>query len=249
MTVEHVIFDWAGTLTPWHPVDLYEIWFETARVLTGVEDAAGVAEQLLRVERELMTRCRKNQCSGTLDEVFRAAGVEPSPEALAAYRRAWERHTFLDEHGVAVLRGLRERGLGVGVLSNTLWSARWHDEIFERDGVLDLIDVSVYSSETSWTKPHPEIFAAVMRQMGARSARTCVFVGDRLFEDIHGARAAGMLTIWVPHSSIPPEELGDSTAEPDAVVSTLTDVLAVVDSWNSGTDPAPGASDGDVRPV
>ncbi|GHG93784.1 HAD family hydrolase [Streptomyces lanatus] len=234
MTVEHVIFDWAGTLTPWHTVDLPGIWRETAAALdeVGADRAAEVGERLLMAERELMTRCRETQCSARLDEVFELAGVNPAARALGVYRQAWEAHTFIDPHALEMLAGLRERGLGIGVLSNTLWPGDWHDEIFERDGVLGYVDAAVYSSEVSWTKPHPDIFAASVAGLGAASAGGCAFVGDRAFEDVYGAQRAGMRTILVPHSSIPEEELGAHGSVPDAAVGTLKDVLTVIDEWN-----------------
>lgn len=228
--MECVIFDWAGTLTPWHPVDVPGIWLQTARVLAP-QDPQSTADRLLAAERELSVRCRDTHCSGTLDEVFQVAGVEPTPEAIAVYRRAWDAHTYLDPEGSQVLRGLRQRGLRTAVLSNTLWDADWHHEIFERDGVLDLIDASVYSSEVPWTKPHPRIFQLAMERAGASAPGACAVVGDRRYEDIHGARAAGMRTVWVPHSTIPDEERGAYEAEPDATVGTLKEVLAVVDGW------------------
>ncbi|MET9901083.1 HAD family hydrolase [Streptomyces sp. NPDC006446] len=234
MTVKYVVFDWAGTLTPWHTVDLPGIWRAAAEALDGVAAAEveGVADRLFAAERELMARCRDTQCSATLGEVFERAGVVAGRRALAAYRQAWEAHTLLDPDAAEMLVGLRERGYGIGVLSNTLWPADWHEEIFDRDGVLGLLDAAVYSSEVAWTKPHPEIFAAVVERLGADSPAECVFVGDRLFEDVHGAREAGMRTILVPHSSIPAEELGARGGEPDAVVATLKDIPAVVDEWN-----------------
>ena len=50
---------------------------------------------------------------------------------------------------------LHERGIKVGVLSNTIWPRAWHEDFFRRDGVLDLIDGDVYTSEIPWTKPSP----------------------------------------------------------------------------------------------
>ncbi|WP_328332145.1 MULTISPECIES: HAD family hydrolase [unclassified Streptomyces] len=234
MTIEYVIFDWAGTITPWHTVDLPGIWQDTAAALDGVGSGAerDVGARLLRAERELMTRCRETQCSARLDDVFRLAGVEAQPRALAAYRRSWEAHTVADPRTLKLLAGLRERGMGLGVLSNTLWPAHWHDEIFERDRVLSYIDAAVYSSEVPWTKPHPAIFAAAMSALGASSAAACAFVGDRAFEDVYGAQQAGMRTILLPHSSIPDDELGAYAAVPDAVIGTLQDVVTVVDGWN-----------------
>lgn len=119
------------------------------------------------------------------------------------------------------------------MLSNTLWPADWHREIFERDSIISLIDAAVYSSEMSWTKPHPEVFRHVMTALGATDPASCCFVGDRLFEDIHGAQRVGMRTVLVPHSIIPDDELGDSEGHPDAVVQRLSEVLDVVESWNT----------------
>jgi putative hydrolase of the HAD superfamily len=56
-------------------------------------------------------------------------------------------------------------------------------------------------------------------------------VGDRLFDDVHGAAAVGMRTIFVPHSTIPEHQRGHTEGTPDAVVTELTQVLDVVDSW------------------
>jgi putative hydrolase of the HAD superfamily len=59
-----------------------------------------------------------------------------------------------------------------------------------------------------------------------------VYVGDRLFDDIWGARNAGLRAIFVPHSSIPAEQLGHTEGEPDAVAHTLTDVPDIVRRWS-----------------
>ena len=65
----------------------------------------------------------------------------------------------------------------------------------------------------------------------------CVFVGDRLFDDVWGAAQVGMRTILVPHSDIPPEQVGPTLGEPDAVVHRLAEVHAVVRRWRSAAQP------------
>ena len=121
--------------------------------------------------------------------------------------------------------GLRERGIKIGVLSNTIWPRAEHERIFERDGLADLIDGAVYTSDIPWTKPHP---GGVPRRAGrrrGRPTRPAVFVGDRLFDDIHGAASVGMRAVLVPHSDIPAEQIGHTEGDPDAVVHRLGDVL------------------------
>ena len=105
------------------------------------------------------------------------------------------------------------------MLSNTLWTREHHEEVFRRDGVLDLIDGAVYSSEIPWTKPHPEAFRAAMAAVGVDDPARAVFVGDRPYDDVHGAKQVGMRAVLVPHSAIPDDQRGHVEGDPDAVVA------------------------------
>jgi putative hydrolase of the HAD superfamily len=118
-------------------------------------------------------------------------------------------------------------------LSNTFWPRSWHEEIFRRDGVLDLIDGAVYSSEIGWTKPHRGAFEAAMAAGGMTDPAQCVFVGDRPFDDICGAKSAGMRAVLVPNSDVP----SFPGAAPDAVISRLADLRPLIGSW-LGEEPA-----------
>jgi putative hydrolase of the HAD superfamily len=99
--------------------------------------------------------------------------------------------------------------------------------VFRRDGVLDLIDGAVYSSEIAWTKPHPEAFLAAMAAVGATDPERCVFVGDRPWDDIYGAQSIGMRTVLVPNSDVPTF----ADASPDAVISSLAELVPLIESW------------------
>ncbi len=117
-------------------------------------------------------------------------------------------------------------GIRVGVLSNTLWPRAHHETVFARDGILDLIDGAAYSSEMPYTKPHPEAFQAAMRAVGVDDPGAVVFVGDRLFDDISGAKGVGMRAVLVPHSAVPAHDV-----EPDATIQRLADLLPLVVAW------------------
>ncbi|HLX51161.1 MAG TPA: HAD family hydrolase [Streptosporangiaceae bacterium] len=227
MSVSAVIFDWGGTLTPWHTIDEAGLW--RAVCVQHYEDslAAQTATTLRSAELELWDIARREQRSATLQDLLSLAGVLVSEEFLESYFRAWEPHTFTDPDAGEVLRELRRRGIKVGVLSNTMWPRARHELIFARDGVLDLIDGAVYSCEIPWTKPHPEAFRAAMAAVGAVAPGDCVYVGDRPFDDIHGAHAAGLRTVLVPNSDVPPFD----GAVPDAVISRLAELPGVIDRW------------------
>jgi putative hydrolase of the HAD superfamily len=222
--VEAVLFDWGGTLTPWHTIDARELW----KVIVGDEK---LADALLAAEQEMWARSRDHHTSATLADICAAAGVALTADLLAAHEEQWEPHTYTDPEAAGTLTQLRERGLRIGLLSNTQWSREHHERILRRDGILDLFDGTVYTSEIPWTKPHPEAFRAAMTAVGVDDPAVCVYVGDRLFDDIYGAHAAGMRAVHVPHSPVPAHQIGHTVGEPDAVIQTLPDLVPLVDTW------------------
>jgi putative hydrolase of the HAD superfamily len=219
-----VIFDWGGTLTPWHDIE------PMAQFLAVTDDPA-TAQRLATASDAVWARSRDEQRSATLAEVFRLAEVPHTDAAVAAFHKWWEPHTYTDPDAAPLLFALRERGIKVGVLSNTIWTRAEHERIFDRDGLTDLLDGAVYTSEIPWTKPHPEAFRAALDAIGRPDPAGTVFVGDRLFDDIHGAGALGMRTIYVPHSTIPLDQHGPTRGTPDAIVQRLGEVLDVVEAW------------------
>jgi putative hydrolase of the HAD superfamily len=158
-------------------------------------------------------------------------GIEATPEMLAAFHEWWEPHTYLDPDVPDVFAGLKQRGIRIGVLSNTIWPRDVHEEIFRRDGILHEIDGAVYTSDIEWTKPHPEAFRAALDAVGVTEPARAVFVGDRPFDDIHGAKSVGMRAVLVPHSDIPAEQIGHTEGEPDAVIQRLAELLDIIDRW------------------
>ena len=235
--IEAVIFDWGGTLTPWHEVDLTASWY----AYTSVYDprrAASLAHDLFAAEVEVWQAQHVSAGAvgaGHLDQVLLSCGIELASErhraAMAAYLEGWDPHTLADPHAAQVMVGLHERGIRVGVLSNTLWPRAHHEAVFARDGLLGLIDGAVYSSELPVGKPHADAFLAALGAVGVDDPRRAVFVGDREWDDIHGAQQVGMRAILVPHSVIPEYQRGSVEVTPDAVVGSLIEVLEHVDRW------------------
>jgi putative hydrolase of the HAD superfamily len=192
-----------------------------------------VATLLYAAEEAVWHRARDEHRSATLAEIFAAADLILDEVAEAAHAAEWEDWTHLDPEAPAVLAALRERGIRVGVLSNTVWPRERHQQYFVRDGIDHLIDGAVYTCEIPWTKPHPEAFRAAMAAVGAEEPARCVFVGDRPFDDIYGARQVGMRAVLVPHSTIPPLQRGHTDGDPHAVISRLSELLDHIDIWHA----------------
>jgi putative hydrolase of the HAD superfamily len=232
-----VVFDWGGTLTPYHAIDLADLWSVAARILAPDREGELTAA-LLAAEQESWERVERHAglASATMHDLLAVAAertglaVEDAlrDRALEAHLEAWTPHTITDEEAAPVLRALRERGLRVGLLSNTHWPRRWHDRILARDGVLDLIDVRVYTSELRHTKPHAEAFRAVLAPLGVEPEEA-VMVGDRPYDDITGAKALGMRTVLLPNRFVPA-----APVTPDGTISSLRELVPLVDAWRDG---------------
>jgi putative hydrolase of the HAD superfamily len=235
--IDAVIFDWGGTLTRWHVIDFHAEALALAHAVVESEASSGSnpvdvhAEALHRANQVIWGRSRDHQQSATVADLFTAAGLEHDPDLLSHYREFWEPHTVTDPQVAPLFESLHDRGLRVGVLSNTIWPRAWHEDFFRRDGVLDLIDGDVYTSEIPWTKPAPEAFGAAMDAVGATDPSRCVYVGDRLFDDIWGAHNAGLRAIHIPHSDIPAEQFGHTEGEPDAVAHELAEIPDLLDRF------------------
>jgi putative hydrolase of the HAD superfamily len=237
VALQAVVFDWGGTLTPFHVIDLADLWSVAARILAP-DRADELTAALLQAERESWDRITSEagMASGTVDELLARAvelsGVtfadEERERALEAHLEAWTPYTLTDPEAAPLLRALRERGIRTGLLSNSHWPREWHERVFARDGVLDLLDVRVYTSELRHTKPHAEAFRAVLGPLGVEP-EAAVMVGDRPIDDISGARAIGMRTVLLPNDIVP-----SAPVAPDATIGRLSELLPIVDAWRDG---------------
>ncbi|MGQ0839109.1 HAD family hydrolase [Actinokineospora sp.] len=228
-----VIFDWGGTLTPWVTMDHLAAWRAYADVVhPGNPVAAGeLAAAVFAAEDAAWQRVRVEHTAFTLAYVLDTAGAPHEEPALTALREYWNPATLTDPDVAPLLGALKERGLRTGVLSSTSWPAAWHEEVLHRDGVRDLFDGRVWSSDLPYTKPHRTAFEAAMLAVGVDDPADCVYVGDRPHDDISGAKAAGMRAVLVPHSDIPVHQRVPVDVEPDAVVQRLSDLPAILDGW------------------
>jgi len=235
VTPRAVIFDWAGTLTPWHEVDARAGWAAFARGYGTLACALNnLTASLVDAEDAARRAALKDNRGSTLEGILRAAGVRPGGVAtdagLAAYWDFWEPHTLTHPAVRPLLASLSEAGVRVGVLANTIWPRSYHEGLFDRDEVAEFIAAQSYSCETGVTKPHPDAFRAVLDQLGVR-ATDAIYVGDRPYEDIAGAASVGLRTVHLRHRWFLGDEVRPSGAVPTAVVSDLDEVGRLILRW------------------
>lgn len=144
------------------------------------------------------------------------------------------------------LRWCKSQGLRVVLVTNTL--ARGDPEVLEdwrRFGLADAIDGVVSSHSVGWQKPHRAIYDRALAIAGARPEEAFM-VGDRLDADILGAKRLGLHAVW--RRTEHPQPIVD--AAPDATVTDLTELPAVIAPWLDVRSAQPPLSDprGAARP-
>ncbi len=233
MTVEAVVFDWGGTLSLFVQSELVDAWRLAARHLAP-EREDELTERLVAVEAAFWATTASHQRSATLGDLLAAAAKELQldvaeallEEAAVRHLDAWTDHIRHDPDAAPTLTALRERGIRIGLLSNTHWPRAFHERFLERDGLAGLIDARLYTSEMPYQKPHPAAFAAALGALEVYDAGSAVFVGDRPWDDVSGAKGAGMRAVLRPNPFAEPHDV-----KPDAVIERLPELLDLIDAW------------------
>jgi putative hydrolase of the HAD superfamily len=233
--LEAVLFDWGDTLFhfAWDEA-LVEAGWEAGLAAVGRDDLPGHQETAARFRERYIPllwvpgSLDEIEYPGMVRELLAGFGHELSDEELARFleaeHAAWEPARQLGDSTHALLDSLRERGLRTGLVSNAFdpgWLLR---NDLERMGIADRLDVAVFSSEVGKRKPHESIFTAALDALGIEGERA-VFVGDRRFEDVRGAKQAGMTTVQAYWFRADDDERG---LDPDFEAFTPMDVLNIV---------------------
>jgi HAD superfamily hydrolase (TIGR01662 family) len=167
-------------------------------------------------------------CIAIYDDAFRHHGYQLDRELLHRVleldHRALASQFEVPASTLEALRRLRERGYLIGIVSNATPTGTVMRHDLEVLGLAELIDAATYSSECGFRKPHPRIYLSTTEQLGVQPAE-CVFVGDRVKEDIRGSQALGMRAVL--SQQFRQEEAGDSA--PLAVIRELPELVEVLE--------------------
>jgi putative hydrolase of the HAD superfamily len=135
---------------------------------------------------------------------------------------------------LAALATLDARGMVMGCVTNTITLHEGIEDALRRLGLHRYFRVAVSSSGAGYRKPHESLFRCALDALGVR-ASDAVFVGDRLFDDISGAHAAGMRTVLTRQYR--QEPLDVAAVRPDAVISRLAELPAVIERLEQSERP------------
>jgi putative hydrolase of the HAD superfamily len=126
---------------------------------------------------------------------------------------------------VAALATLQAAGIAMGCITNTMLLQHAIEDVLVRLGLVRYFDAVIVSSEAGYRKPHASLFQRALRELDV-TAGEALFVGDRLFDDVSGAKAAGMRAALTHQYR--QEDPREAQPAPDAVVRRLREVPLLV---------------------
>ncbi len=112
----------------------------------------------------------------------------------------------------------------IGMISNTgITPGKIIREVLKEYNILNFFEVTVFSDETGFYKPHPIAFKTALSQLDC-SPRDAMHVGDLLETDIRGAINYEMQAVWIRA----PQTYNPSEIVPDYEISELPEILEIV---------------------
>jgi putative hydrolase of the HAD superfamily len=131
-------------------------------------------------------------------------------------------------HHADVLESLRAR-VPLALCSNFSHSETAM-RVLREANLLEHLDVLIVSDAMGIRKPRPEIFHAVLDELGTAPGET-LHVGDNLSADVGGASAVGCRTAWITRRVPDPEaRLREHPGPPpDHQISDLSELLRLVE--------------------
>ncbi len=103
---------------------------------------------------------------------------------------------LLFEDTADTLKRLVDKGVPLGLISNTAIPGVLMDEVLQRLHVLEFFGFTFYSSDLGFRKPHPDMFELAAARLKLKPGQITM-VGDQVVEDVKGAVSAGMQAVWI----------------------------------------------------
>jgi len=110
----------------------------------------------------------------------------------------------------------------LGLVTNFTYAPVIHAGLRKLD-INQFFNAILISDEVGWRKPHPKIFNEALKRLRV-SADETVYVGDSPLEDIKGAKATGMKTIFVSSQFYTLRNLNESQQKPDMITKDICEL-------------------------
>ncbi|MBI2856091.1 MAG: HAD family hydrolase [Chloroflexi bacterium] len=235
MPVKVVIFDVYNTLFR----NDTSSWMGTFRDICRTQELPVSPEELWTCWKPIEVRFRQSRTN--------MEQPEKSPP-FKTYQAAW-REAFLEAFQRLGIRGDADQAAQMSVDSlstrppydDTLpaleyIALRWKRALLtnaDNGSILPLLQRNRLSFDTVLTsemlrayKPDPRAFRSILEKSGI-SAENALYVGDTLFDDVHGAKLAGMSVVWINRNGADPDH---NLLPPDYQIAELGQLIDILHS-------------------
>ena len=142
-----------------------------------------------------------------------------------AYYKPVEKQLYVYDDTVATLEKIKEKGLVMGLISNTIFPEETHLKEIKKFGIEPYLDFTIFSSTFGVRKPHPDIFYKAANLAGYAPSE-CVYIGDRYREDYEGPTAINMPAVLKVH---PDREYPEDMPESVRKINKLGEIFTHLD--------------------
>ncbi len=133
-------------------------------------------------------------------ELLASAGVDDgalSEQMSDDYLRIVPSYNALLPHSIESLDDLQRKGYAMSLITNGFNEVQFHK--VEQSGLAGYFQRIVTSEFAGVNKPNPGIFEYALRKAGVKAAESAM-IGDDAYNDVYGAGAVGMDTVFYnPH--------------------------------------------------
>jgi len=109
----------------------------------------------------------------------------------------------------------------IGLISNVWCKSEYFKEQLKKDGVFDLFDIIIFSSDHKSVKPSKKLFSIAIEHFGIIPDKI-VYIGDNYKRDVVGSKNAGMKAILVNNSESS-RITGD--IKPDCIINKIEELV------------------------
>jgi HAD superfamily hydrolase (TIGR01662 family) len=236
----HTLVDFLRTQEALH--DAYEqirdrieavAYLEVPELLDLVERVAGGVDRLVAESYE-QRRMEEVAQAELFRQAFSGIGFDLPDDVIqhivALDHSAYSNSIAVEREVLETLERIREAGYPMGLVSNISLRPDLMRADLDRMGLSEYLDATVFSSEVGVRKPNPLIFQEALSRLGTEPGET-VFIGDRLYDDVSGAQAAGMRAV-LTHQF---RQEDDPEYAPDAVIKDLSELPEVLEGMGSAS--------------
>ncbi len=107
------------------------------------------------------------------------------------YYQPIRKQISLIDGAVEVLQEFKTKGYKIGLISNSSFPSEYHLAELQQYGLKEYFDFLIFSHDYGFRKPHSGLFKTALQALKLKPEES-VFIGDRLREDVAGAKSVGM---------------------------------------------------------